>query len=282
MSVVIAREITDGRRAEQDFGGVAKTSRAFTVTIDDPATPLSEIADACGIQWLDPHPEFPIYCTSIRPEEDGSPLHYKVTFSYDLVKEEDRFILPWERLDKFSYDGSITSAPCFVHFPNGSSNPALIVNSAGDPLEGLSRDEAEWTVSIEGNRRLFIKSVARAYLNAVNSDWYSDCAPGTVKCQRISGSNEIENIQGEDVSYWKVSITLAYREVGWEIRTWDIGFNEIVSGQRRRILDGANQPIAAPVALSGGAKKPAGSAPDMLTFYPYKQLPFSGIFPVLP
>jgi len=282
MSVVRATEITDGRRAEQEFRGSAKTSRVFDVRVDDPAEPLVNIANACGIQWLDPHPEFPVYCIGIQPENVDGPLTYRVTFKYDLLKPQDRAILPWQRKDKFSYDGSLTTGPAFLHYNDGNGSPGLIVNSAGDPLEGLMRDEAEWVVTIEGNRQAFDKGLAQTYLNAVNSDTWSGCGAGTIKCQRLSGKLEIEQIEGQEVTYWAVSTVLAYREVGWRLRTWDVGFNEIVSGQRRKILDAAEQPVSQPVGLSGGAKVSAGSSPAMLTFRIYKELPFAGIFPVLP
>jgi hypothetical protein len=283
MSVTAFREIIDGRGASQRFAETVKCKRSFLVTVDDPTTQVTEIADSIGIAWLDPHPEFPaVYVTDIAAQNDGDPLHYKVEFTYDLIKPEDRAKLPWQRKDKFSYDGALTSAPCFLHYNDGNGSPKLIVNSAGDPLEGLQRDEAEWVVNIEGNRQYFIKSVARQYLNAVNSDAWSECEPGTVKCQRISGKLEIEQVEGQEITYWSVSITLAYRETGWATKTWDVGFNQIVSGQRRKILDSTEQPVSQPVALSGGAAKAAGSPPDMLTFHVYKRLPFAGIFPVLP
>jgi hypothetical protein len=282
MSVVRFRESPEGRRADQNFGEQVKAPRVFMVTVDDPATPLVEIANAPGIRWLDPHPEFPTYCVGIAPENDGDPLHYKVTFRYDLLKPQERATLPWDRQDKFSYDGSLTSGPAFIHFNDGNSTPKLIVNSAGDPLEGLMRDEAEWVVQIEGNRRYFMKDAAKAYLNAVNSDTWSGCPAGTVKCMRLGGKQEIEQVEEQEINFWSIAVTLAYREVGWATRTWDVGFNQIVSGKRQSIKDAADQPVSQPVALSNGVKKTEGQPPDMLTFKVYKSLPFSGVFPVLP
>lgn len=286
MSVVYVREITDGRRAEQEFGGPAKTARIFTVLTDNPAEPLSVVANSCGIQWLDPHPEFPVYCVGILPENDGDPLSYKVTFRYDLVRPQDRVLLPWQRPVKVSYDGSLTSAPCFVHFNEGNDTPRIITNSAGDPIEGLMRDEAEWVANLEINSQTFDKAKARAYLNAVNSDVYSGCPVGTVKCQRLAGTLEIEQIQGEEILYWKVPAVLAYREIGWDTRVPDVGFNEIVGGQRKAILDATNQRVANPVALRNGVKLSqsivTATGPDILTFKTYKRLPFTGTFPALP
>jgi len=291
MSVVRATEITDGRRAEQEFRGSAKTARVFDVRVDDPAEPLVNIANACGIQWLDPHPEFPIYCVGIQPENVDGPLTYRVTFKYDLVRPQDRVLLPWQRPVKVSYDGSLTSGPLFIHYNEGNDTPKILTNTAGDPIEGLTRDEAEWVANLELNSQTFDKAKARQYLNAVNSDVYSDSPAGTVKCQRIAGSLEIENIQGEEVVFWKVTAVLAYREVGWATRVPDVGFNEIVTDrqgnkQRSPILDVQNQPVAQPVALRNGVRMTGNtlstSGPDILTFKGYKSHPFTGTFPALP
>lgn len=282
MSVIACREIIDGLGAQQNFGENVKTKRTFMVTVDDPTTSLVEIAAAPNIKWLDAHPVFPTYCVGIDPENDGDPFHFKVSFRYDLLKPQERHKFPWQRQDKFSYDGSLASVPCFVHYNDGNNNPKLIVNSAGDPLEGLSKEQAEWTVAIRGNRQTFNKAQARQYLNAVNSDTYEDCPPGTVKCQRLAGEQEIEQVDGEEVLYWSVNTVLAYREEGWPIQTWDVGFNEIVGGQRKKILDAAGEPVSQPVALSNGVKKSPGQPPDKLTFKVYKYFPFTGVFPALP
>ena len=256
-------------------------------SVDDPTTPITTIANAPGILWLSVHPEFPsIYCTDISATNDGDPLHYKVEFTYDLVKPEDRHLLPWERDPKFSFSGGVTTGPAIVHYNNGFSNPKFIVNSAGDPLEGAQKEQAEWRIQIQLNVQTFDYGKAMNYVNAVNSDSWSGAAPGTLKCQSISGQREIEQIdQGGskvDVPYWSVTADLAYRVEGWDLKLWDVGFNEIVSGGRRKILDKLNEPVSDPVALSGGVAKSPGQPPDMLTFKVYKSAAFTGTFPPLP
>ena len=282
MSVIAVREVTDGLGGSQNFGESVKTKRTFAVTVDDPATSLIDIAAAPNIDWLDVHPDLPVYCVGIDPENDGDPFHYKVTFRYDLLQPQERHKLPWEREWKFSYDSATTTAPALVHYNDGNNSPKLIVNSAGDPLEGLEREQSEWVIAISGNLQTFDKSLAKAYHNAVNSDEFSGCPPGTVKCQKIAGSTEVEQVDDEEVFYWAVSTTLSYREEGWATRVWDVGFNQIVNGKRKKIVDATGEPVSAPVALLNGVARNPGEPPNMLTFKTYKSLPFTGYFPGLP
>jgi hypothetical protein len=283
MSVVRWTEVVDGRGGNQKFTESVRTKRSFEVTVDTPTTPLKEIADAPGVQWLDPHPEFAaILCTEIAVNEDGDPLHYRVVFTYDLVKVEDRELTPWERKPKFSYSGSITTGPAIIHYNNGFADPKFITNSAGDPLEGATKEYSEWKISIQINRQTFDRALATAYLNAVNSDVWSGCPPGTVKCQNIGGTDEIEQVAGLDVSYWAITAELAFRPEGWRLQMWDIGFNELSGGERVPVRNKIGEPVADRVALRNGQALPAGSPPDMLTFRVYSELPFNGAFPVLP
>lgn len=283
MSVTAHYEVIDGRGATQKFGEAVKCKRTYIATVDDPTTSVSDIANALPIRWLDPHPEFPaVFVTDISVQNDGDPLHYKVEYTYDLVRQEDRQPMPWDRADKFSFSGSVTSGPAILHYNDGFSTPKFILNSAGDPLEGAEKEQAEWRVRIEGNRQTFNYGQAMAYVNAVNSDAWSGAEPGTLKCQGISGSKEVEQVNNTEISYWKISIDIAYRVEGWRLKLWDVGYNEIVGGKRKRIVDALKEPVSEPVALLNGAARSPGSAPDMLTFRVYKELPFAGAFPPLP
>lgn len=275
-------EVCDGRGGQQTFGSNVKCKRTFVVTVDDPTTSVSAIAQVCGINWLDQHPEFPVYCTEINAQQDGDPLHYKVEFTYDLVKPEDKQLAPWDRADKFTFSGSVASGPAILHYNQGFSSPAFIVNTAGDPLEGAEKEYSSWHIQITGSRQSFPRFIAMQYVNAVNSDSWSGMPAGTVKCQGISGQREVEQVGGEDVSYWSVSVELAYRPEGWTLKLWDIGYQQVVGGRKKKILDANMEPVSDPSALSNGVAKTNGSPPDMLTFKVYNELPFNGAFTQIP
>ena len=282
MAVVDSRELFRGRGGSQKYGEVPTYKREFLVRVDSMATSELLIAQAPGIAMLDAHPDQAnALLNDVSVTQDGdSPFHYRVSLSYGVLEDADEN--PLDRPDQFNYTGAITSGPAFIHYGDGNDSPKVIVNTAGDPLEGMEMEKAEWRISISGNRSVFNKSMAANYLNTINSDTYSGLEPGTVKCQGISGSRKIELVNGSKLVYWEVNVELAHRGENWRLKTWDVGFNEIVDGERKKILDAAKKEVSQPVALHEGEQKAAGEEPDMLTFKIYKEKAFAGIFPALP
>jgi hypothetical protein len=283
MAVVDSRELFRGRGGSQKYGEVPSYKREFLVRVDTMDTSETAIAQAPGIAMLDAHPDVAeALLNDVSVTQDGdSPFHYRVSLSYGVLEDADEN--PLDRPDQFNYTGAITSGPCFIHYDDGNDSPKTIVNTAGDPLPGLEKELAEWRIAITGNRADFDKGLAADYLNTVNSDSYSGLAAGTVKCQGISGSRKIELVNGSKLVYWEVNVELAHRGESWRLKTWDCGFNEIVGGERKKILDAAKKELSEPVSLHLGAQKtPVGSEPDLLEFKVYKEKVFTGTFPALP
>jgi len=288
MAVVSTREMFRGRSRSATFGDVPTYTRVWMVTVDDPANAYQEISAAPGVAWLENHPEDEnAFLTDSSVQQEGdSPFHYRVTFTYKGLKPDEANPIPTDRPAQFSFSGSLASAPCFWHYPNPGDNSAssrrIIINTAGDPIGGLDRDEGEFTVSITKNTLPpFPYAKAQNYVGAVNSDPWSGGVAGTWKCMSITGNRKIEEVNGEQFVYYEVSTTLAYRGTGWDLQTWDVGFNEIVGGQRKKIMAGS-EPVSEPAALSSGRAKAPGQPPDMLMFRIYKSLPFLEAFPVIP
>lgn len=284
MAVVETREMYRGRSRQNSFGDTGVYSRVFLVTTDSTDTDLQEISEGPGVGWLDPHPEDEdaLLVDSSVQQDGDSPFHYKVTFTYKSAVDLTQ--APWDRPDQFSFSGSLASAPAFWYYPNNNDNSTkrIIINTAGDPIGGLDKDEGEFSVTITGNRQPPFPYVqAQNYVGAINSDSWSGGAPKTWKCQSITGSRKIESVAGTQYVYWEVNTTLSFRGTGWDLQTWDVGFNQIVGGQRRKIMAGG-EPVSEPAALSNGVEKTPGQPPDMLTFRIYKMLPFNGAFPPLP
>ena len=283
MAVVDSRELFRGRGGSQKYGEVPSYKREFLVRVDTMDTSETAIAQAPGIAMLSAHPDVAAaLLNDVSVTQDGdSPFHYRVSLSYGVLEDADEN--PLDRPDQFNYTGAITSGPCFIHYDDGNDSPKTIANTAGDPLPGLEKECAEWRISISGNRADFNKSLASDYLNTVNSDSYSGLAAGTVKCQGISGSRKIEIVSGSKLVYWEITVELAHRGESWRLKTWDCGFNEIVGGERKKILDAAKKELSEPVSLHEGVQKtPVGEEPDLLEFKVYKEKTFTGIFPALP
>lgn len=288
MAVVSCIEISRGVGAQATYGDVPTYTRQFLAKTDTflgQGTTFQELADSTGAGWLTPHPQDPyalLIDASVQPEGD-SPFHWRITLTYktgeDLLPLE-----PWLRPAQFSFNGSLASAPAFWHYPvdNDNATKQIIVNSAGDPLAGLDRDEGEFQVTITRNMEApFPYAKAQQYVGAINSDSWSGGAPKTWKCLSITGNRKIEAIAGDKYVYWEVNTSLAYRDTTWDIQTWDVGFNQIKGGKRVKIMAGS-EPVSEPAALSNGVEKTPGLPPDMLTFRVYKMLPFGSAFPSLP
>lgn len=289
MAVVGFKEMYRGRGRQAQFGDVPVYTRIFLVKTDTVDTSFQEISEAPGIAWLSSHPENQYaYLIDSNVQQDGdSPFHYRLTFTYK--SGEDLATIPWERPEQFSFSGSLASAPAFWHFPNSGDNSTkqIIVNSAGDPIGGLDRDEGEFTVTISKNLRAdgvapyWNYADAQMYVGAINSDTWSGGAPRTWKCMSISATRKIEQVGAEKFVYWEANTTIGYRNTGWDLQTWDVGFNQIIGGKRVKIMAGS-EPVSEPAALSFGVAKAPGQPPDMKTFRIYPMLPFNGKFPVLP
>lgn len=284
MAVVDSREMYRGRSRQTTYGDVPTYTRIFLVRVDDPNTDMQAISEEPGIDWLDPHPEDSnaLLIDSNIQQDGDSPFHYKLTFTYKAAEDLDEN--PIDRPPQFSFSGSLASAPAFWYFPNTGDNSTkrIIINSAGDPIGGLDRDEGEFTVSITINKAPpFNYAAAQAYVGAINSDSWSGGAPKTWKCMSITGNRKIEDVNETKYLYWETNATLAYRNTGWDLQTWDVGFNEIVGGARKKIMAGS-EPVSEPAALSAGRAKTPGQPPDMLAFRIYPMLPFTGTFPLLP
>jgi hypothetical protein len=291
--VTDCREVYRGRSRSASVDGVPTYVRIFIVTTDSLSPDLANVARAPGINWRATHPnDVNAYLVESSTQQDGdSPFHYKVTYTYKFLDESE--LIPWERPAQFSFSGSLASAPAFWHYPNEASNEtrAIIVNSATEPLGGLDRDEGDFSVTIQRNvPPPFPFAKAQQYVGAINSDdWSGTNNAKCWKCQSVTASRKFEVVPGQTpdsppqkIQYWDVSVSLAFRVTGWDLRTWDLGFNENVNGTRVPIKGADGERVAEPAALTGGRAKALGTPPNELVFRIYPKKPFTGFFPVLP
>lgn len=291
--VVDCREMFRGKSRQASTDGNPTYTRIFLVRVNVVNPSLHQVAAAPGIAWRDTYPDDPnAYLVESNASQEGdSAFHYKVTYQYRYLDESEK--IPWLRPPQFSFSGSLASVPCFWHYPNVGDNVTkqIIVNTAKDPLSGLDKDEGEFSVTVSYNQKPpFNYQKAQLYVGAINSDVWSGGQPKTWKCQTISANRKIETIPGENpntdppvrVVFYETQMTFAYRNTGWDLQTWNIGFNEIKGGKRVKIYAGS-EPVSEPAALNlNGTQKTPGLPPDMLTFRIYRTLPFVGTFFQIP
>lgn len=157
-------------------------------------------------------------------------------------------------------------------------------NSAGDFVDGLTEDRAlqKWTYTNPVALNVDIAAL-HEYVNKVNSRAFRGQPARTVRCMGF-------NAEFDEVNQtWNVSVEFLYDPKVWKVDYYDVGYNEIVGGKRRAILDTQGNPVSKPVPLDGtgkalpigditvGSYSPAKGLVT-LTAYPYKQKDLNDLF----
>lgn len=143
----------------------------------------------------------------------------------------------------------ITISSSQITKPATDEDGKSFTNSAGDPVDGLEAEDAIITLTYtnEAVPNPKFKSFYK-YLNSCNDAEFLGCKKYTLRCTGISAEYD----QAKQV--WRVAVEFTHNQDGWEITYYDAGFNEIVSGKRRAILDDRGNPVNQPVPLDGEGK----------------------------
>jgi hypothetical protein len=147
-------------------------------------------------------------------------------------------------------------------------------NSAGDPVDGLEEDTALVRFTYTNTQVLdpnFVK--LQDYTNKCNSVPFLGGIEYTIRCMGWSGEYDQKN------NVWSISIDFLYKPNDWSIEFYDVGFNEIIDGERRAILDVKGNPVSTPVPLDGnGVAASIGNGGETGNFQPV-ELRFRYLFP---
>lgn len=151
--------------------------------------------------------------------------------------------------------------------------PKPIVNSAGDPVDGLEEETAiavlKYTNNFAVNPDL---PKFYDYLNTVNQSKFLGAEPRTLRVTGFSADFD------DATQIWKVALELTYNPKEWRIGYYDAGFNELVGGERKVIKDKQGNPVSSPVPLDNtGQAKAIGQDPDILYVYPYEKKNFDNM-----
>jgi hypothetical protein len=139
-------------------------------------------------------------------------------------------------------------------------------NSAGDPVDGLEEDTAMARLTYT-NTQVEDPDFAKLleYTNTCNSVEFLGGREYSVRCMGWSGEYDQKN------NVWSISAEFLYNPNDWSIEFYDVGFNEIVNGKRRAIVDLAGNPVSKPVPLDGNGQAvpiDPGGGPDEENFQP--------------
>jgi hypothetical protein len=284
MSVRAWRELA--RTATHLIGASPEFERRFIATLENPDTTATAVVQAIGCTHDTSHPEFAAakcYEITVNEAYEGNRYWHELIAKYKIpeAEEKDSSLLPWLRPDVWKFQTQGVAVPALFYYDGQTQKP--LTNSAGDYFEGLTADEAQQKVTIQSNRERFPSDLAAAVTNCVNDGAYLGFSQDCVKVQGISGEQAVEQVNGVEVRFWKITSELLCRQTGWNLLLPDVGFNYIESGTRKRAVvtgpDGEMVASANPVALNGsGGQQGGGSLPAILTRRVYRQITMSQWF----
>jgi hypothetical protein len=274
------------RTATHLIGASPEFERRFVATLNDPNTTASLIVQSIGATHGSPFPDVPAatcYDLELNEAYEGNRYWVEVVARYKIPAADERDIdlLPWLRPDVWKFQTQGVAVPALYYLDGTTQKP--LTNSAGDYFEGLTVDEAQQKITITSNRQSFPSALAAAVTNCVNESAYLGFPQESVKVQGISGEQVMEQVNGQEVRYWKVTSELLGRQSGWNLLLPDVGFNYVEGGIKKRadVLgpDGEQVASANPIALNGSGGKQTGSTlPAILTRRVYKRINMSQYF----
>lgn len=294
MAVVGWRETAKGKKVSGRYGESNTYTRSFLVRVDHPATSEVAICRAPGIVYGDSHPA----------QTDCKAMEFDLSMSDDVglwwTLSVNYYVPPWEArpgengipLDAWAASGGTSTGPAFEDIDGAS-----IVNTANDPLEGLERenDDISWTLT-KCFSDLSWNTIRQDQSNTTNAATWNGSLPGRWKVNfrgaqkktiakaeagpsgqtPADGTNAPFSGNEFTVTYWETTWEFRYRKDGWLLRPWNVGFNELVSGERQAIVGADGKAVKQPVALAAnGTAKEAGQKPDALAFDVYDSSNFS-------
>jgi hypothetical protein len=291
MAVVKADWLPSGGLSGK-LGESYRPTEKWRVRVDNPRTSKIVIANSTGQGYGLPHWDFPA-CKAMEFDvslADDVGMLWIVTVQF-YVPPNGKKINATTGIpeDFWQAAGGTTSVPAFR-----DRNGALIVNSAGDPIEGLSREREErgWTLTKFYPDDTWMTD-RNTYSGSVNSDVWDGEAAGKWKVslksadERQSQKLDENDEDGEAKKYVETKWEFRFDPDGWQLKPWDLGFQEkadnngnaSTSGTNRRTITGKDgKAVKQPVALANGVAKAAGQAPDALTFNVYPATAYGAKF----
>lgn len=278
MGITRCAEHWDGRSGTFENVTSNRVRRKWLVVTDDKYLDPLEVADyfknTLNIQWQTPHPSngsFTARSLEVDSRSD-TPYAYDVVVTYSTEPfrsdvDQQNILNPLNRPPRITWDSETVQ-----QFTTKDKNGKPMLNSAGDPLEPIEKDDIRWIISITKNFAS-LPSWVLNYVNVTNSSAVTisglTLPARTVKTQRLRISDLLTE-NGFD--YYEVTIELAYKPDTWDVDRLDEGFNVITGDgdipasekKRIRIEDDAGefQETTEAVPLDGDGGVLANPTPD--------------------
>lgn len=268
-----------------------KFTEKWRVRVDSPRTSKILIVNAVGYGYGAAHWDVPA-CKAMEYScdmADDVGMIWTVTVQFYVPPNGRKIASSGMPSDFWQASGGTTSVPAFR-----DRDGVLIVNSAGDPLEGLSREREErgWVLTKFYENDSWMDD-RDTYSGSVNSDTWDGEAAGKWKVSLKSAderqSQQIDDADetGEVKKYVETKWEFRFDPDGWQLKPWDVGLmekcdsngNASTTGTNRKAIVGKDgRPVKQPVALANGVAKAVGQAPDPTTVNVYPATAFQAKF----
>ena len=290
MAIVQTYEIAEGRGVSGTARESIQYTRAFAIKVDDPATPMDEIAQAPGILLGSPHPDDPsVFATSFDCSVSDDLLLYTLNVTYQaptLIDAStdgpgsgggggggggyDYAVVP---ADTWSGSSSVAAVPCTrdADIGGGGVNRLTIANTAGVGIPDLQKDQAFAQLQLVKCYTTLsaLTSDMTSYTNKINSaDWISTGDKYCWKCQGCSWQKFTQSTGGVSLTYFQATWAFAFDEREWKLEPLNVGYMDRSGGAGldvwlKPITTPDGEQVTEPVALDENGLADFGATPQV-------------------
>ncbi len=278
MAVVSVREIWSGRSGDLDYQTNRKYTRVFRVqtnnNLDGPLT----VRDADGLPNIDDpyadangNADTGSRLKDKKAAQDGdNPRLWIITceFSSETDRPESKEQDPIKMRAKLSFRAAKRRVAKDVDVDGNA-----VVNPAEDPFDPpVEVDEAYLVMEIQKNKLTFNPSDIEQYVNTVNESTWFGMPAQTWLLDDLSADEEEQN----GIIYYKAKYVFMLNRDTWSTVLLNVGYNELVGGNRVAIRDQGEQ--KEPQLLDAdGTKLAVGGNPTYTTFRFYRRTNFANL-----
>ena len=241
-----------------------------------------EILNAPGLpQVRDFYPGTFVPCTDVGPTNKLGPVFTIVTITYrGEVGPGGTEDPPENKLPEYTWSDTSSSEQVDQDW---DGNPIVTANN--EPIEGVTMDIADQTLTITRNYLTFSPWLTHQYRHSTNSDTFASYPAGTARLVGFSATNEVSD--NGAYQYWKVNAKVQFRypynttaDKAWYTRVRHEGFlvkNPDIPEPIRH-PDGVGDPMPTKVLLKedGTIEKDPTNA-HWLEFKLYGSLPYAAL-----
>lgn len=236
-----------------------RSRRTFEVVLDDPLTPDTEILAAAkdGVaipKYAEKYPgDFWKVVRSVRITARRGPMLVDVEAEYESVGVSGD---PSSIEDPIGQKADVEWDFVDVEFPATlDADDKPITTVVGEPYKDVTITDSDLLLRISMNESSYNATLAATFKNAINADNFIGFAPGTVKCNKITG----RRVWNGTSFYWRTTYEFQIRLIGWQIPMLHAGTRKFVKDANGKVQvvaikytsgDSVGQPISEPVLLS--------------------------------